>query len=187
MEVLQNVLYVMTPGAYLRRDHLVVQVELEGKVRFGVPIHNLCGVVVFGPVMVSPGMLQCCAEHGVAVTFLSDGGRLMARVDAPQSGNVLLRREQFRWADRTERALPLARRFIAGKLQNARNSLMRSARENPSGDGLGLAAEAQAAGIRRLPQALDLDSIRGIEGAAAREYFGVFPEISPTTSSLGTI
>ncbi len=174
MEVVQNVLYVLTQGAYVRRDHLVVQVEFEGKVRLGVPMHNLAGIVLFGQVMVSPGMLQGCAEHGVAVTFLSGGGRLLARVDAPVSGNVLLRREQFRWADQPERALELGRRFVAGKLHNARHTLMRSARENPGSDVLNSAAEAQAAGIRRLENAPDLDTVRGVEGAAARQYFAAF-------------
>ena len=175
MEVLQNVLYVMTQGAYLRRDHLTVQVEVEGKVKLGIPMHNLEAIVVFGQVMVSPGLMGGCAEHGVSLTFLSESGRMLARVDGPVSGNVLLRREQFRWADRVDCALKLGRSFVAGKLQNARANLMRSAREcEGEGKDLAMAAEAQAAGIRRLEQAADLDVVRGIEGAAAREYFGVF-------------
>ena len=158
MEVLQNILYVMTQGAYLRRDHLTVQVEVEGKVRMGVPMHNLEAIVVFGQVMVSPGLMGGCAEHGVSLTFLSESGRMMARVDGPVSGNVLLRREQFRWADRADCALKLGRSFVAGKLQNTRANLMRSARES-DGDtkDLAMAAEAQAAGSRRLEAAADLD------------------------------
>jgi CRISPR-associated protein Cas1 len=176
MEVRQNTLYVMTQGAYVRRDHLTVQVEVEGKVRLGVPLHNLEAVVLFGQVMASPGLLAGCAENGVAVTFLSEAGRLLARVDAPGSGNVLLRREQFRWADQPVRALSLGKTFVAGKLQNARNSLLRSAREdNRNGQTLRAAAEAQAAGIRRLEDAESLDAVRGIEGAAAKVYFAALP------------
>jgi len=177
MEVIQNILYVMTQGAYVRRDHLTVQVEVEGKVRLGVPMHNLEAVVVFGHVMVSPGMLQGCAEHGIAVTFLTESGRLMARLDGPLSGNVLLRREQFRWADQEDKALPLAKGFVAGKLHNARASLLRSARETTTAERLLAAAEAQAAGIRRINAAGDLDILRGIEGAAAREYFAAFADM----------
>jgi CRISP-associated protein Cas1 len=172
MEIRQNTLYVLTQGAYIRRDHLTVQVEVDGIVRLAVPIHNLEGVVIFGQVMVSPGMMTCCAEHGVAVTFLSESGRLMARVDSPLSGNVLLRREQFRWADRPDTALKLGRLFIAGKLANSRTTFMRAAREskNESSE-LRQVAEAQAAAIRRLEAAPDLHTIRGIEGAAAKVYF----------------
>lgn len=173
MEILQNTLYVMTQGAYIRRDHLTVQVEIEEKVRMAVPLHNLKSIVAFGQVMVSPGLMGGCAEHGVSLTFLSETGRLLARVDGPVSGNVLLRREQFRWADRKEKALNLGKAFVAGKLQNARAALLRSARE-ANGDAAALtrAAESQATGIRRLEAAQDLDVVRGIEGAAAREYFG---------------
>ncbi len=93
MEIQQNVLYVMTQGAYVHRDHLTLQVQVDGVVKLGVPLHNLQALTLFGNVMVSPGALNLCAEAGVSVTFLSESGHLMARVDAPVSGNVLLRRE----------------------------------------------------------------------------------------------
>jgi CRISPR-associated protein Cas1 len=177
MEVQQNVLYVMTQGAYVRRDHQTLQVEVEKEVRLGVPLHNLQAVTLFGNVMVSPGAMEACAEAGIAVTFLSESGRLMARVDAPVSGNVLLRREQFRMADRPEDIVRFSRHFVAGKLQNCRTNLLRSGRDNASEADAGLlatAAEQIAAGIRRLGFLADADQIRGIEGAAARAYFGVF-------------
>jgi CRISPR-associated protein Cas1 len=55
--------------------------------------------------MVSPGAMELCAEGGVSMTFLSENGRLLARVDSPVSGNVLLRRKQFRLADAPPRVL----------------------------------------------------------------------------------
>lgn len=186
MEIRQNTLYVMTQGAYVRRDHLTVQVEVEGKVRLGVPMHNLEAVVLFGNVMVSPGLLGGCAEHGVSVTFLSEAGRLVARVDAPGSGNVLLRREQFRCADRPDAALALGKAFVAGKLTNARNSLLRASRDSSSEEtkqALRRGAESQAAGVRHLVEAADLDAVRGVEGAAARAYFEMFPRMTRVDSA----
>ena len=70
--------------------------------------------------------MELCHEQGVSLTFLSDSGRVVARVDAPMSGNVLVRREQFRRADRPESCAALARAFVAGKLQNARHTLLRA-------------------------------------------------------------
>jgi CRISPR-associated protein Cas1 len=177
MEIQQNVLYVMTQGAYVHRDHLCLQVQVEGEVKLAVPIHNLQALALFGNVMVSPGALQLCAETGASVTFLSEPGRLLARVDAPVSGNVLLRREQFRQADRPEKALGYGRCFVAGKLQNARASLLRAARDRPAPedlDALRKGAAELAAGIRHLEAAETLDEVRGIEGAAARAYFQSF-------------
>jgi CRISPR-associated protein Cas1 len=161
----------------VRRDHQTIQVEVKGTVRLGVPLHNLQGLTLFGNVMISPGAMEACAEGGIAVTFLSEAGRLRARVDGPVSGNVLLRREQFRMADRVEDIVRMSRCIVAGKLQNARGNLQRSARDSADEDdrtALTRAAEELAAGIRRLEFAAEIDQIRGIEGAAARAYFGVF-------------
>lgn len=177
MEVQQNVLYVITQGAYVRRDHQTLQVEVDGTVRLGVPLHNLQAVAVFGNVMISPGAMEACADAGICLTFLSESGRLRARVDSPSSGNVLLRREQFRKADRDEDIVRISRWIVAGKLQNARANLQRSARDNASEedrDALTAAAEEAASSVRRLQFADGIDQIRGIEGAAARSYFGVF-------------
>jgi CRISPR-associated protein Cas1 len=180
MDVLLNTLYVVTRGASLRRDHLTVTVWLEGQRRLAVPIHQLEGIVVFGSAHVTPGVLHLCAERGVAVTFLSESGRLVSRVDAPGSGNVLLRREQFRWADRPERRAPVARAMVAGKVQNTRNLLLRSAREadDPTDQApLQAAARHLADVIPRLAELADVDAVRGHECDAARVYFEAFPSL----------
>jgi CRISP-associated protein Cas1 len=177
VEVQQNTLYVMTQGAYLHRDHLTILVEVKGERKLGIPLHNLEAVVLFGNVMVSPSVLQLCAVAGVAVSFLSEGGRLLARVDAPVSGNVLLRREQFRQADSEQRSLEYARAIVAGKVQNARSNLLRSARDNAAeSDRAALQGAAMELGAmsRKLEFCQNRDEVRGTEGAAARSYFGVF-------------
>jgi len=171
----QNTLYVMTQGAYLHRDHLTLKVEVEKRDLLSVPIHHLNSVAVFGSVMVSPGAMELCVENGAAMTFLSMNGRIMARVDAPQSGNVLLRREQFRRADKEADCAAIAKPIVAGKIQNARNLILRGAREAKEADDVRVlddAAAALAAALKRLPGADNLDSIRGCEGEAARTYFG---------------
>ena len=166
----------MTQGAYLHRENLTLQVQVEREVKLSVPIHHIDSVAAFGQVMVSPGAMELCAKNGAAVTFLSESGRLTARVDAPQSGNVLLRREQFRKADRPEDCARIARSIVAGKLQNTRGLLLRSARQNEGEDAKALDAAAAGLGIsiRRLESAADVDSIRGHEGEGAKIYFGVF-------------
>src|SRR5262249_20174813 len=133
MEVQLNTLYVVTNGARVCRDHLTVRVVVEKETKLVVPIHHLESVALFGNVFASPGLMQLCAEHGVAVTFLTESGRLLSRVDAPGSGNVLLRRTQFRWADLLERRTDISRAMVAGKLQNCRNLLLRAGRETEVG------------------------------------------------------
>ena len=177
MDVQLNTLYVFTAGAYLHRDHQTVRVEVERECRLAIPIHHLDAIAVFGPILVSPGLMELCVESGVSLSYLTESGRLTARVDAPRSGNVLLRREQFRRADRVEGCVPLARSFVAGKLHNARNLLLRSARESKQPediDSLTAAANRLGEHIAELPRMTELDSIRGREGDAARVYFATF-------------
>lgn len=180
MDIQLNTLYVFTPGSYLRRDHQSVVIDVEKVNKMSLPIHNLDAIAAFGQVMVSPGLIELCLESNVALTFLSESGRLIGRVDAPRSGNVLLRREQFRRADRPEACLLLGRSVVAGKIQNSRNALVRAARESDSDDdrkALTAAASRLAEGLEALPLASTLDEVRGREGDAARCYFGVFPRM----------
>jgi CRISPR-associated protein Cas1 len=177
VEIQLNTLYIVTRGASLRRDHLTVTVWVEKERRLAVPIHQLEGIALFGNAHVTPSVLQLCAEHGVAVNFLTESGRLISRVDAPGSGNVLLRREQFRWADQPSRCGLVARGVVAGKVQNARNLLLRGAREADLPEDQSLLYSAAAHLGRVLPPLADLtdvDAVRGHEGDAARVYFEAF-------------
>lgn len=176
-DVVQNTLYVTTQGAYVHREGQVLQVEIEKEVKLGVPIHHLQSVVLFGNVMISPAALHLCAENTVAVSFLTENGRLQARVDAPGSGNVLLRREQFRRADTPAACADIARGMVTGKILNARALLQRSARESDVEDDarvLDAAVSRLEEVLRALPGATDLETIRGQEGMAAKVYFGAF-------------
>lgn len=199
-EVQQNTLYLMTPGSYVARDHLTLQVEVPvyppdlpphersrdtaiDTRKLSIPIHHLESVCLFGPSTVSPGALELCWEHGVAVNFLSESGRFQARITGVADTSVTLRRAQFRAADNPEVCAGIARQIIAGKIQNSRNSLLRAAREN--GDA-GEQAELQSV-IDALARQLEdlarpapanpdfgLDALRGVEGMAAHLYFSVF-------------
>lgn len=177
MKQMLNTLYVTTQGAYLRKEGETIVVEAEQQVRARLPIHNIGGLVCFGNVLCSPFLLGHCGENGVAVSFLSEYGKFLARVDGPQSGNVLLRREQYRRADDLSRSADLARMFIFGKLNNARTVLQRHLRDhpeaagNPNVEALVLRLQQQ---MLRLQSPLPLDEVRGMEGDAAHAYFGAF-------------
>src|SRR5829696_5776695 len=111
-----NTLYVLTQGTYLGKKGETVQVRASGKVLAQLPLHNLEGVVCFGRVSCSPALLGACAERGVAVSLLTEHGRFLASVRGNTSGNVLLRRQQYRLADRPEVALEVARRIVLAKV-----------------------------------------------------------------------
>ena len=180
MRQLLNTLYVTTQGAYLARDGEAVLVRVEEESRLRVPIHTLASIVCFGRVSCSPPLMGLCAENGVALSFLTEHGRFLARVEGPVSGNVLLRREQYRRAESGEQAAAIARSVVIAKVANCRTVLLRAAREKPDGPGGG---DLEAAALRlarlvdTLQQPLTLDTVRGHEGDAARTYFDVFDHL----------
>jgi CRISPR-associated protein Cas1 len=170
-----NTLYVTTPGCYLRKEGEAVLVRLEDETKAHVPLHNLEGIVCFGNVLASPYLLGACGERGIGVSLLSRHGRFLARVQGPTSGNVLLRREQYRRADDPRAAAVLARSFLLGKLANTRVSLQRSLRQAEGADPrVAGCADRLRLHLQELQKTDDLDALRGIEGTAAREYFQVF-------------
>jgi CRISPR-associated protein Cas1 len=177
---LLNTLYVTTQGAYLAREGETVLVRVEGETKLQVPVHTLGSIVCFGQVSLSPPLMGLCAERGVAVSFLTERGRFLARVQGPVSGNVLLRREQYRRADDSQMAAELARTVVVAKIANCRTVLMRAARDRPqeeSAQEVQEAAAQLAQHLRDLQAPVPLDTVRGKEGDAARRYFGVFDRL----------
>ena len=175
-----NTLYVTTQGAYLNKDGEAVVVSFEREVKLRVPIHTLGGIVCFGNVMCSPFLMHHCAENNVAVSFLSENGRFLARVQGPVSGNVLLRRQQYRWADDRAASARIARAVVLGKAANARAVLQRAVRDHETKDGMDAvdgAVNRIGMLIRLVEEETDLDAIRGREGDIGHVYFGVFDRL----------
>jgi CRISPR-associated protein Cas1 len=129
MEVKQNTLYLTTQNSYVSRDHLTLRIEVERELKLAVPIHHLESVCIFGQSVISPAALELCWEHGVPVNYFSENGYFVGRWEGVANTSVMLRRAQYRAADNPKVTALIARQFVAGKLQNSRQSLLRSARE----------------------------------------------------------
>lgn len=172
---LLNTLYVTTPDAYLHLDNDTLRVEIERETRLRVPLHHISAVVCFGHVMVSPILMHRLADEGKSLVLLDGNGRFKARLEGPVSGNVLLRQAQHRRSTSADSCLAVAKSCIAGKLKNCRQVLLRGARESGRDDdnaALVTVADEFARALARLEHAPDLDAVRGIEGDAAKRYFG---------------
>ncbi len=183
MRRLGNTLYVTSQGAYLSKEGECVRVAREGVPSGLIPIHGVDGVVAFGLVGLSPPLLGFCAERGVTVSWFTEHGRFLARAEGPVSGNVLLRRAQYRAADVPDRAAVIARSMVIGKVLNQRAVLRRTLRDHrdtmPEIDRgtIECAADHLSRLLTGLGKDLEVDQIRGVEGDAARAYFGTFPKL----------
>ena len=178
-----NTLYVTTQNAYLKKEGQSVVVNVEKETRLRVPVHTLDGIVCFGAVSMSPFLMHHCAENNVAVSFLSQYGKFLARIQGPVSGNVLLRREQYRVADHPEAAAGIARHMLIGKLANARAVLRRALRDHagkqnaPSCNELEKNQQRLRQYIQRLEKPMPIDQLRCNEREAAASYFAAFPQL----------
>lgn len=174
MHTIQNTLYVMTPQAYAHLENSTIRIDVEREKKLQVPLHHIGGVVAFGNVMVSPALMHRLADEGKSLVLLDDAGRFKARLEGPASGNILLRQAQHAKAGDASYALELARNIVAGKLKNSRSVLMRGARESANEEEAAIisrAADNLAASLRATKDAPDMDTLRGVEGEAARGYF----------------
>jgi len=180
MRKLLNTLYVTTHGAYLSKDGENIVIKVENQECFRMPVHNIEGIVCFGFLGASPSLMAMCAERNIALSFLSENGYFLGRVSGPVSGNVLLRRKQYRLADDSGFCNEISRTFVAGKISNSKTVLQRALRE--SADASNSIAMEEAIHTLSVKQkqslkCVDNSVLRGIEGEAAYTYFGVFDHL----------
>lgn len=182
MKRLLNTLYVTTEGAALRKDGENVVAVVEDEERARVPLHMLASVVVIGGIYLSPSLIQACAAAGICVVLLDRAGRFQARIEGPVNGNVLLRRAQYRAAEEPDE---IVRSLVAGKIANQRAVLMRGIRDHGASlhDDERRSVDEAIVRLSRILQRAALasesaDSLRGIEGDAARTYFAVLDHLN---------
>lgn len=177
MTELLNTLYVQTQGAGLYLDH--DSVRLTAPDRSGhqsIPLRRLDSIIAYGHVNISSELLTRCAQDGRPVVWMSRSGRFLARVGGEVHGNVLLRHAQHLAHADPPRRLAVARCCVAGKIQNSRQMLLRSARDAASQRQAELRELADRLGqlIPAIPETSTIDELLGTEGNAARIYYHGF-------------
>lgn len=178
-----NTLYITTEGAWLKKDGANIVMQVGGDEHARLPIHMLESLVCFGRVLVSPPLMGFCAEQGVTITHLTPNGKFLARIEGPVSGNVLLRRTQYRTSDDDTACAAIVRGILIGKVHNQRAVLARGLRDYGAKleDSDRLALERARSRMSRIAKDLlhepTTDGLRGLEGEAAQVYFGHFDRL----------
>ncbi|MFB8171476.1 type I-C CRISPR-associated endonuclease Cas1c [Kitasatospora purpeofusca] len=177
---LLNTLYVQTQGTDLRLDQDSLRIHLpDTPGRKTLPLRRLDAIVVYGHINLSTELLARCAQDGRPITWMTRGGRFQARLEGPVRGNVLLRHQQHCTHADPDRRLDIARNTVAGKIRNSRWILLRAARDaQPAAQArIREAAAKLAEGLPETQRADALDTLMGIEGNAARSYFGALRDV----------
>ena len=177
MKKLLNTLYITRQESYLHKERETIVVK-NGDQKLGqFPALTIGNILCFGQVTVSPFLMGYCAEQGIGLVFYTEYGKFLARVQGRQSGNVLLRRAQYRWADDADQSLSLARLMVAAKIANSRAVLLREVRNHGENEALTAAGAHLNASLRNAKIAESTAQLMGVEGDAAATYFGVFNEL----------
>lgn len=177
MKKLLNTLYVTRQESYLYKDRNTIIIKQGDKKLAQFPIFAIANILCFGLISVSPPLLGFCGEQGIGLSFFTEFGKFLSRMQGKQSGNVLLRRKQYRWADDNDKSLTISRIIVAAKIGNSRAVLMRHIRNHGLNSLVENAINRLADTLRRCKFCDDLDKLRGIEGEAASIYFKVFDQL----------
>ena len=180
MRKLLNTLFVTNENAYgsLDGENVVIKEKNEEIARY--PLHLLEGIYLFTYAGCSPALMGKCADRGVSISFLTPGGKFLARTVGETAGNIHLRKAQYRFSDSEEDSLTIARNFIIGKINGERVVIDRARRNHPDR----VDAEKFIEASHELKDILffvryaeSLDSLRGFEGQASKKYFSCFDDM----------
>ncbi len=172
MRKLQNTLYITRQGSYVHKERETLVVECERKKLLQIPVHSIAHIFCFGNVMISPFLLHFCGEYGINLAFFTEYGKYLGRFQGRQSGNVLLRRAQYKLSETNP--VPIARHIIAAKIQSSKRMLQRYLRNHGEQSDVAQMVRMLNFNLTQLVNAKSLDQIRGIEGDSAARYFSVF-------------
>jgi CRISPR-associated protein Cas1 len=161
--------YLNTQGLRVGRSGEVLQVKEKDTLRQEIRPIEISQLNLMGNIQVTTQVTQLLCEAGIPVCYFSQGGWFYGITTGMATKNVFLRQAQFRLATEPWFCLKLARRLVGGKIRNQRTMLLRNHIEPPEiclRGMIGMAARAEAAE--------SVEELLGIEGNAARLYFGAF-------------
>lgn len=180
MKQLGNVLYVITPEAYLSLDGENVVVKKDENTSTRLPLHNLENIVCFTWQGASPALMGACAERNIGLSFLTPNGRFQGRVTGKVKGNVLLRKKQYSVSEKEADCVPIAASYLLGKISNCRKVIERAIRDHSmllDVPCLTDASNALKETLKAIPSCASIADLMGFEGSAAKIYFGVFDQL----------
>lgn len=180
MRKLLNTLYVTSENSYLSLDGENVVISIDFDEKHHIPLHTLENIICFSYKGASPALMGKCAKYNIQLSFFSPQGWYLASTNSNTSGNVFLRREQYRMADNEEQAIAFSKSFLYGKIYNTRYFLLKFSRDYAlriDCESIETVASNLKNSIKNVTDGVTKDILLGIEGTAATEYFGVFDHL----------
>lgn len=175
MMQLKRTLYITEPDVSLGVEGETLRIDHPDGQKDKIPLHLLESIISFTYRSVSQKLMTVCARKGIGLYFFSPQGQLNFRVVGNVEGNVLLRMQQYEMSKADDASLAVAREMIRGKIENDRLILERFRKNHPqlAQDRFGAVMQDLRETEAQAMKAKTKDGLRGLEGTAARLYFGV--------------
>jgi len=166
-------LYIEEQGCRVGCHGSRIVVSREEKVLLDLPALHIDQIFVFGRAHLTTPFMTFCLARAIPVVFFSNRGRYYGVLQAVGGGNYVLLRAQMDLLGDPARRLDTARRMVCAKIANDRALLAQHLRNHPGRD-LHKAVQALKAAEKRAANVKDLETLRGVEGAAAAAHFAGF-------------
>lgn len=180
MRQLKNTLYILTPDCHMSKEGERIKIMRSREELASYPANILEQIVCFTYASPSPKIIELCTKHGISISIMSPNGKFISSIDGPIKGNVLLRRDQFRYADNEEFCLGFSKNIIWAKIYNSISLLKRGLKDHRDTINCNVVEDS----IVRLKDSLDnidciasMNQLRGVEGDAAKIYFSALNEL----------
>ncbi len=168
--------YVTQEDAFIGKTDESLNVKFEKKMILDIPLIHIDGLVIMGRASISPIAIAELIDKKIPLTFLTNNGKYIARLEPEMTKNIFVRSAQWKAAGETAQAIHITQGFVRGKLKNYRYALSQAQRRYSELDfNAGITQLSNA--IASLEKANAINSIRGFEGAGSAAYFGCFNQL----------
>lgn len=174
---LLRTLYLGEPGAYVHLDGGRISVKKSEAELLSIPMEKLDQLIIADEGAISFGALRALLARGSGFFIQGMNGSPPGHLISPLDTRINLRSLQHQRSHDEDFNLGMARAFVSAKIANSRLLLRRYYRFRPGGESP--VDAALRTGQAKALTAANLDILRGIEGAAAKSYFGAWRELMP--------
>lgn len=170
-----GVLYLLSKGSNAKKDGGRIVIEKEGHLIGRMPIRSLTSVVIGPAANISTAAVYACLEEKIPIFFLDKKWSLMGQL-ADDQATLPVIRQQFAALEDTALSLQLAKSVIAEKIRNQYH-LLKSYTRTVQTPRLTNSLNALKAERDKAKACGTEDSLRGLEGNCARNYFAGFSSL----------
>lgn len=170
-----STLYVSEQGARIHKRGKRLLVYKGNQLIDDIPLIKLDRVVLMGKgvSLTTPAMFSL-SQQGVDLVYMTQRGKFVSRLIGKEHNNGRLRFQQALFVSSIEASLPLAKQMIAGKIQNQRTLVRRHGHQALMRE---MHLEVMDSSLKQISDAGDIEKLRGIEGMAAKHYFGLYKHL----------